>query len=356
MGSFYLVNFCEGISAYIKELENKFTETGLNCSFFAPKYKLYNRKIYLHSFIDFQRCLLNATTNFSIAHLHFPIITSIIPFRKTISRFKNSFLQIWNPPNDTNEFDFWHMIFNSAKASSMVLKKLNSLIIAPTSYLKNTLELLGAREVCHIPAGIDSQKYFSSDSKLICRNEKKSISILYYGHLTKWKGVHNLIKALFIVKNENKNFKLTIFWTGYGGHYFTLKTLIGKLGLQSYVTIKRKIVKDIPLLLNSFDIGILPLISAVGTASPPRVLLEMMSCGLPVVATNVGGITEIVEHRKTGMLVNSNPYEIANAIITLFDKSYRKRISINARKTIENNYDWNQIVYKYRRLYEASSN
>jgi len=172
--------------------------------------------------------------------------------------------------------------------------------------------------------------------------------------LTKWKGVHNLIKALPIVKNEDKNFKLTIFWTGYGRLYPALQSLIKKSGLQRHVTIKREVVEDIPLLLNSFDIGVLPLISAVGTASPPRVLLEMMSCGLPVVATKVGGVTEIVKHGKTGVLVNSDPDDIAMGITTLFDESYRKRVSADARKTIEETHDWEQIIYKYRRLYEAS--
>jgi glycosyltransferase involved in cell wall biosynthesis len=356
MGSYYLVNFCEGISVYIKELEEKLSETGLDCSFFAPRYSFYDRKIYLRSFIDFQKHLSRATAKFNTAHLHYPIIPSVIPFIRLISRFKNSFVQIWNPPNDTEEFDIWHTIFNSTKTSSLVLKALNSTIISPTKYLKNTLELLGAKKVCYIPAGINTQKYSICDPKPLGKNDKQSINILYYGHLTKWKGVHNLIKALAIVKKENTNFKLTIFWTGYGKHYIPLKNMIRQLELENQIRIKREIVKNIPLLLNSFDIGVLPLISAVGTASPPRVLLEMMSCGLPVVATNVGGVTEIVEHKKTGILTNSNPNEMANGIITLFDESYRYKIRNNARRTIENKHDWNQIVYKYQKLYEAASN
>jgi glycosyltransferase involved in cell wall biosynthesis len=79
-----------------------------------------------------------------------------------------------------------------------------------------------------------------------------------------------------------------------------------------------------------------------------------MSCGIPPVATNVDGTSEVIINEKTGFLVPPrNPKKLAEAILKLLsDEELRKETGINARKHIENNYDWDIITNKIEKVYE----
>ena len=58
-------------------------------------------------------------------------------------------------------------------------------------------------------------------------------------------------------------------------------------------------------------------------------MMEMMSCGLPVIATNVGGVSEIVKHEVNGFLLKPDidKYELARFLISVADMSYEKKRS-----------------------------
>ena len=82
-------------------------------------------------------------------------------------------------------------------------------------------------------------------------------------------------------------------------------------------------------------------------------ILEAMSAGLPVVATNVGGNPEIIEHKKTGFLVESNnPYALAKALLYLLkNENYRKNTGKTARKKVEEQFNFKKMVKNYEKLY-----
>jgi glycosyltransferase involved in cell wall biosynthesis len=83
-----------------------------------------------------------------------------------------------------------------------------------------------------------------------------------------------------------------------------------------------------------------------------------MSSGLPVVATNVGGIPEIVEDGVNGFLVQSkNPEAIAERILDLnADPALRRRLGEAARKTILERYTAEKVVGQYLKIYERVTN
>jgi glycosyltransferase involved in cell wall biosynthesis len=78
-----------------------------------------------------------------------------------------------------------------------------------------------------------------------------------------------------------------------------------------------------------------------------------MACKTPVIATNVGGNPEIIEHMKTGILVTSeNIKEIKEAIkLLLENKDLAKKIKEEAYNLILEEYDWNKVIEKYLKLY-----
>jgi glycosyltransferase involved in cell wall biosynthesis len=80
--------------------------------------------------------------------------------------------------------------------------------------------------------------------------------------------------------------------------------------------------------------------------------LEAMASGRPVVSTDTNG-SEMVEHNKTGFVVPTADSEaISDAILRIFDDNeLTYKMGINARSTVENEYDWHKIAKKYYEIY-----
>lgn len=85
----------------------------------------------------------------------------------------------------------------------------------------------------------------------------------------------------------------------------------------------------------------------------PLVVLEAMACGLPVIAFNTGGVSELVEHMKTGYVAEyKNLDDFTNGVeLFLGDGDLREKAGILARKKIEDNFTLNQQVENYLKLY-----
>jgi glycosyltransferase involved in cell wall biosynthesis len=84
------------------------------------------------------------------------------------------------------------------------------------------------------------------------------------------------------------------------------------------------------------------------------VLLEVMACGKPVVATRVGGVTDIVTDRQTGLLV---PYgdraALKNALTSLLgDRTLRREVGEAARRSVGEKFDWNSVVTRIEGQYK----
>jgi glycosyltransferase involved in cell wall biosynthesis len=85
----------------------------------------------------------------------------------------------------------------------------------------------------------------------------------------------------------------------------------------------------------------------------PVTILEAMASGLPVIATRVGGVPEIIENNVNGYLVETeNPQEIAEALLKLLqDEQLRKYISGNSRKKAEK-YRWDKVAATLEEIYQ----
>lgn len=110
--------------------------------------------------------------------------------------------------------------------------------------------------------------------------------------------------------------------------------------------------RDVPELLSQSDVFVLP---SLGDAYP-TVLLEAMAAGLPVVSTRVGGIPEIVEDGRTGILVPpGNPTALASAISGLLDSpEKREALGRAARAEAESRFSTQAWVEKLRQVYGPS--
>ena len=119
-----------------------------------------------------------------------------------------------------------------------------------------------------------------------------------------------------------------------------------KLSGQTVMTGERN---DIPELLSIMDIVIQPSI----VEGLPRVIIEAMAMAKPIVASDIDGIREEIDHEKTGILVPSkNPNALAEAIMMLLkDETKARDLGRAARKTADQRFNLNRQLALYEEMY-----
>ncbi len=180
--------------------------------------------------------------------------------------------------------------------------------------------------------------------------------ILYVGHFGLRKGIFFLIRAMKILKSEIPDCHLVCIggvpdWLGGGDYWGILRSEIDRNGVNDCVTLMDRIKNtDLPGYYRSASVFALP--SYYETIS--KVTIEAMACGLPVVATNTGGIPELVEDGKTGLLVPYGSVEgLANSISTLLrDVELSRRMGEEGRAKVERDFTWKAVANRVKSVYD----
>lgn len=111
--------------------------------------------------------------------------------------------------------------------------------------------------------------------------------------------------------------------------------------------------EELPAVMNDSDIFILP----SHYEGHPKALLEAMSCGLPVIGTDVAGTSEVLRHLETGCLCGVSPAQLRAAIAPLLeDDSLRRHLGEKARRYVVDNFSLDRIVEKEAALLESVIN
>ncbi len=130
--------------------------------------------------------------------------------------------------------------------------------------------------------------------------------------LTKNKNIACLVEAIAEIKKRHPRLPMHTVIFGEGEERKRLEAQITRHGLQKIITLAG-FIPNAAELLPAFDALVLPSIKE----GLPYVILEAMTAGVPVIATRVGGIPDLIEHEKQGLLVApKNPQALADAIIT----------------------------------------
>lgn len=172
-------------------------------------------------------------------------------------------------------------------------------------------------------------------------DSKKSLSLLSIGRLVTHKGHDVLISA---IKKTLPSVTVNLVIVGDGSQYKNLTALIKKENLSSNITLKRNLTDE--QLQDEWlqtDYFIFPsLENNAGTEGFGIVLLEAMLHHVPVIASNTGGIGEVLDYGKCGLLVEpGNSDALAKAIISLWkDPKKTKQITQSAYTRLQENYVW----------------
>ncbi|GAF93855.1 unnamed protein product, partial [marine sediment metagenome] len=108
--------------------------------------------------------------------------------------------------------------------------------------------------------------------------------------------------------------------------------------------------RELPQHLNRATLFVLPSLYE----GHPKTLLEAMSCGLPVIGTNVPGIRELIRHRETGYLCGTSPAEIRAAILkVLGDAKLREKMGRQARQFVVENFSVERVLTRELALLDS---
>jgi len=229
-----------------------------------------------------------------------------------------------------------HYPENPSILAQLAYKKWTDVIICNSNYIKNNLEKVGIDPglLTVIHNGIDLGRMdIKTDRELfsqeICLDGRESL-IGCVGSLFRTKGQEYLIKAFPRVLEKFPGCRLVL--VGDGPQREKLESLAGKLEIEGKV-IFTGTRDDIPNILSCLDMMVIP---SVWQEPFGLVNVEAMYSGIPLIATEVGGIPEIVENNITGITILPGREDlIAQAILRfLDDRDFARRVADNARKKV----------------------
>ena len=181
------------------------------------------------------------------------------------------------------------------------------------------------------------------------RSGKLKLSLVGRPH---WKkGLHDLILACAILKRKDIDFELSIIG-GMGNEEILF--LMDRYNLQDNITIKEKLPQNkvYELMMASH----LFVVSSIEEGIP-NVLVEAMALGIPVISTDCGGVSELVEHTKQGWLVPTrNPRALAHQIEAFkqLPNAEVEEVRKNARQKVEEQHSYGKMLKGMEDLYQET--
>ncbi len=166
----------------------------------------------------------------------------------------------------------------------------------------------------------------------------------YIGRISPEKGIMSFIEAINLMQQFDCN-RVNFIIGGDGPLLKSVKKYVSK---QEKVKLMGWIPHgELPKILNNLKLLVLP----SNTEGLPTIVLESLACGTPVLATNVGGIPDVIKDRKTGFLMSNNePQTIANSIFNIINGDV-DRIIINGRKLVQQEYGFYAVLNNYSNMF-----
>ncbi|HII61781.1 glycosyltransferase family 4 protein [Pyrococcus horikoshii] len=220
-------------------------------------------------------------------------------------------------------------------------------IIAVSKAAKSFIEHFTSVPVLIVPNGVDDERFFPArdKEKIKAKFGLEGNVVLYVSRMSYRKGPHVLLNAFSKIEDA------TLVMVGNGEMLPFLKAQTKFLGIENKVVFMGYVPDDIlPEVFRMADVFVLPSISSEAFGI---VILEAMASGVPIIATDVGGIPEVIKENSAGLLVPpGNELKLREAIEKLLkNEELRKWYGNNGRRSVEEKYSWNKIVVKIERIY-----
>lgn len=232
------------------------------------------------------------------------------------------------------------------------LSNLDLHIVTPSNWLAKCAResaLLGNYSIDVIPNCIDTDLFMQKDRYLACESLKLNSNKIYllYGAMNatsdKRKGFKELVTSLCYLETnyDTSNVELIVFGSDKPIEAFELKMPIHYVG---YIKDDKKMVD----LYNIADVMLVPSL----TENLSCTIMESLSCATPVVAFNIGGNSDMIEHKINGWLA-TDEMNMAKGIDWCLKNNQDNVMGRNGRRKVLNNYAIDIVAHKYLKLYTS---
>ncbi|MFA5029352.1 MAG: glycosyltransferase family 4 protein [Patescibacteria group bacterium] len=268
-------------------------------------------------------------------------------------KFKKKFPQVpylLTLQEGDSEWDIWRRTFLIRPIYKAIYKKADY-IQAISNFLAQRAKNLGAKcPIEVVPNGISNVIASEAKQSHIFKN-KDLKRVITVSRLVKKNGLEDLVKAMELVnKDYDKPVVLKII--GDGELKYKLEKAVNYSKIKDKIAFLGKINNEkVYEYLAQADIFVRPSLSeGLGNA-----FLEAMACGVPVIATPVGGIPDFLKDGETGWFCEvRNPKSIAEKIKYIFDEENKEevdRVVKSAKKMVEENYNWEKISLDLKKIF-----
>lgn len=236
---------------------------------------------------------------------------------------------------------------------ALITKHLTTKVIMVS---ENLSQLLGdtytsGQMIC-IHNGIDVESVRARTGRLRIREDWKVPDALpligVIGRLTRVKGQEIFLRAIARAHKSYRNLKGVVI--GDGPERGRLQELAMTLGIENAIIFAGH-RDDVYDCINAIDVFVLPSLHE----GLPMVLLEAMALGSPVIASRVGGIPEVIEHRKNGLLfsVGSDEELTENLLVLLSDRELAIRLGEEGRKRVRAKFNAEIMARHTAQVYQS---
>ena len=179
---------------------------------------------------------------------------------------------------------------------------------------------------------------------------KEKYVLLFFGFVRPYKGLDDLIRAF---RDIAKSFDVALV---VAGEFFTdLKPYQKELEMnglldRTYIFPRYISSEEVPMFFNAADMLVQPYVRFSGQSGVPQTAYLH---SLPVIATDVGGLPEMVIHGETGLIVRpGDPQALASAIaVLLSDQEKRRQYGLNGKRLLESDFTWGRVTERRLKIY-----
>lgn len=232
-----------------------------------------------------------------------------------------------------------------------VIQRCSAVHVHSNKHVRDLERLYGARRVSNVyvvPHGAGLTPRISEGSgfpkELVGTVRPALPTVLFFGRIETYKGLPLLAASIRLLEQVGTHINLIVAGEGrLSEDCFA--------GLLSNVSVINRFIDDseISSIFKLTDVVVLPYLSATQSGVIPLAY----SFGKPVVATDVGAMSELVRHDETGLLVQAGDCEaLSSALATLLsDEAYRTRLGANARRYMLETLSWSTVAREHYRRY-----
>lgn len=302
---------------------------------------------------------------YDVVHAHSPVLCGLAGLQAARARklpFVYEIRAFWEDAAvDQNKTTEKSLRYRGTRALEQHVIGGADAVVCIAENMLNDLESRGfsRNKLFHVPNGVDIEKFKprARDAELATKLGIGNKTVFgFIGTLFRFEGVRWLVEAAAQLKQQGQQFKLII--VGDGEDAADTKAAIAALNASEYILFTGRVPADeVARYYSIMDVLVYPRVSIRLTELvTPLKPLEAMSQDKAVLASNVGGLRELVQHDLTGLTFTPGDKEdFCRQAARLFDPDLRHDLALQGRQHVIESRNWISIARRYEKVYKTAS-